>query len=85
MPELRLCASLLASRRQTPALSGTAATALVFDHGGRRIGVALASRSPRLASPLLTLAARNGVPDWPDLEKLIREWSSGVPGGRRPL
>jgi len=54
-----------------------AATALVFDHGGRRIGVALASRSPRLASPLTTLAARSGVPDWPEVEKLIREWCPG--------
>lgn len=55
-------------------MSSTAATALVFDHGGRRIGVALASRSPRLASPLTTLAARNGVPDWAEVEHLIREW-----------
>lgn len=54
-----------------------AATALVFDHGGRRIGVALASRNPRLASPLTTLAARSGVPDWPEVEKLIREWCPG--------
>lgn len=58
-------------------MSGAAASALVFDHGGRRIGVALASRSPRLASPLMTIAARNGVPDWPEIEKLIREWSPG--------
>lgn len=52
-------------------------TALVFDHGGRRIGVALANRSPRLASPLLTLAARDGAPDWPELDKLVREWRPG--------
>lgn len=49
-------------------------TALVFDHGGKRIGVALANRSPRLASPLQTLAARNGAPDWPTLDKLIQAW-----------
>jgi putative Holliday junction resolvase len=58
-------------------VSDSAATALVFDHGGRRIGVALASRNPRLAAPLTTLAARNGVPDWPELEKLVREWRPG--------
>lgn len=58
-------------------MSSTATSALVFDHGGRRIGVALASRSPRLASPLMTLAARSGVPDWPEVEKLVREWSPG--------
>jgi putative Holliday junction resolvase len=72
MPERRL-----AHRWQTAAVSGTPATALVFDHGGRRIGVALANRSPRLASPLMTLAAHSGVPDWPAVERLIREWGPG--------
>ncbi|MEO8444293.1 MAG: Holliday junction resolvase RuvX [Gammaproteobacteria bacterium] len=52
-------------------------SALVFDHGGRRIGVAVANRSPRLASPLLTLSARDGVPDWPELDKLVAEWRPG--------
>jgi putative holliday junction resolvase len=49
-------------------------SALVFDHGGRRIGVAVANVSPRLASPLLTLAARDGTPDWTALDKLVQEW-----------
>jgi putative Holliday junction resolvase len=49
-------------------------SALVFDHGGRRIGVAVANVSPRLASPLLTLAARDGAPDWTELDKLVKEW-----------
>lgn len=49
-------------------------SAIVFDHGGRRIGVAIANRSPHLASPLLTLAARDGVPDWPAVDKLLAEW-----------
>ncbi|MDH4021634.1 MAG: Holliday junction resolvase RuvX [Gammaproteobacteria bacterium] len=57
-----------------PAVNGSA---LVFDHGGRRIGVAVANRSPRLASPLLTLSARNGVPDWAELDKLVKEWGPG--------
>ena len=49
-------------------------SALVFDHGGRRIGVAVANVSPRLASPLLTLTARDGAPDWAELDKLVKEW-----------
>ena len=52
-------------------------SALVFDHGGRRIGVAVANQSPRLASPLLTLPARDGVPDWPTLDRLVKEWNPG--------
>lgn len=67
-------------------------TALVFDHGGRRIGVALAHRTTGLASPLTTLAARDGVPDWPEVERLLAEWRPdclvvGVPynaGAARP-
>jgi putative Holliday junction resolvase len=57
-----------------PAVNGSA---LVFDHGGRRIGVAIANQSPRLASPLLTLSARDGVPDWPEVDKLVKEWGPG--------
>lgn len=49
-------------------------SALAFDHGGRRIGVAVASRSPPLASPLLTLPARDGVPDWQVVDRLLAEW-----------
>lgn len=52
-------------------------SALVFDHGGRRIGVAVANRSPRVASPLLTLPAREGVPDWAALDRLVKEWNPG--------
>ena len=60
-------------------------SALVFDHGGRRIGVAVANQSPRLASPLLTLPARDGVPDWPTLDRLVKELEPGPAGGGRPL
>ncbi|MEO7385845.1 MAG: Holliday junction resolvase RuvX [Gammaproteobacteria bacterium] len=52
-------------------------SALVFDHGGRRIGVAVGNRSPRLASPLMTLAARDGAPDWPAVDRLVKEWNPG--------
>ena len=52
-------------------------SALVFDHGGRRIGVAVANRNPRLASPLFTLPARDGAPDWPNLDRLLKEWQPG--------
>lgn len=36
--------------------------------------MALANRAPRLASPLLTLAAREGIPEWRDIDRLISEW-----------
>lgn len=39
--------------------------------------MALANQCPRLASPLLTLPAREGVPDWLALDALIRDWRPG--------
>jgi putative Holliday junction resolvase len=52
-------------------------SALVFDYGRRRIGVATASRISATASPLTTLPARDGVPDWATLDRLVREWEPG--------
>jgi putative Holliday junction resolvase len=53
-------------------------SALVFDFGERRIGVASANRLADTASPLKTLAARAGEPDWRTIDALIREWQPGV-------
>jgi len=46
---------------------------LGFDFGARRIGVAVGQRLTRTASSLETVA--NGrEPDWPALDRLVREW-----------
>ncbi len=55
-----------------------ATRALVFDFGTRKIGVAAASRLAGTATPLATLPARDGVPDWRDIEALIRDWQPEV-------
>lgn len=52
--------------------------ALVFDFGTRKIGVAAANRRAGTATPLATLPARDGTPDWPALETLLREWEPEV-------
>jgi putative Holliday junction resolvase len=52
--------------------------ALVFDFGARRIGVATASRISGTATALTTLLARNGTPDWPVLDALVKEWQPQV-------
>jgi putative Holliday junction resolvase len=54
------------------------ASALVFDHGGRRIGVALALPVVTTATPITTLLARAGVPDWPAVDRLVAEWQPGA-------
>lgn len=47
---------------------------LAFDFGTRQIGLASGQTVTATATPLTTLPARDGVPDWPRLESLVREW-----------
>ena len=47
---------------------------LAFDFGLRRIGVAWGRRGGAGARPLPVLPARDGVPDWPQLERMVAQW-----------
>ena len=47
---------------------------LGFDFGMRRIGVATGQTQTQNASPLTQLSARDGIPQWQDLDKLMQEW-----------
>lgn len=47
---------------------------LGFDFGTKRIGVAIGQTVTRTANPLTTLAAKQGVPDWQQVKKLIDTW-----------
>lgn len=47
---------------------------LGFDFGMKRIGVAVGQTITRTARPVATLAARNGEPQWGEIEKLIRRF-----------
>lgn len=47
---------------------------LALDFGLRRIGVASGSPLTGTASPLTTVAATDGVPDWSRMDALIGEW-----------
>ena len=47
---------------------------LGFDFGYKRIGVAVGQRLTASASPLSTIQAREGVPNWLELEKTIKHW-----------
>ncbi len=49
-------------------------TALAFDYGLRQIGVAVGQTLTDSASPLTVLRARDGQPDWAQVETLIRDW-----------
>jgi putative Holliday junction resolvase len=54
--------------------SSAAAMVLGFDYGERRIGVAVGQTVTRTASPLKTLPARGGQPDWRAVKTLIEAW-----------
>lgn len=54
-------------------------TALVFDYGERRIGVASASRAAATATALATVAAASTTgPEWSTVDRLVAEWQPGV-------
>lgn len=47
---------------------------LGFDFGFKRIGVAIGQRLTCSANPLPPLAAKQGVPHWEIIHKLIQQW-----------
>lgn len=49
-------------------------TVLAFDYGLRRIGVAVGNTLTGTAEPLVTVAARNGIPDWRAIDRVVAEW-----------
>lgn len=48
---------------------------LGFDHGMKHIGVAVGQDITGSANPLTALRARDGIPDWDEIGKLIKQWS----------
>ena len=51
-----------------------AGTLLGFDYGQRRIGVAVGQKLTGSATPLCTVRAIDGRPDWERISQLISEW-----------
>ncbi len=49
-------------------------TAMGFDFGLRRIGVAFGQSLTRTAQPLPPVFAREGIPNWEEIESRINEW-----------
>lgn len=48
---------------------------LGFDFGYKRIGVAVGQRLTCSASPLHTLVAKQGIPDWAVVQKIVKQWN----------
>lgn len=49
-------------------------TFLGFDYGTERIGVAVGQELTGTATPLTTVRATDGKPDWPAITRLIEQW-----------
>jgi putative Holliday junction resolvase len=67
---------------------------MAFDFGKKRIGVAIGQTVTQSARPLITIHAKDGVPDWQSVTPLIKKWQPdalviGIPlnmdGSEQPL
>lgn len=45
-----------------------------IDYGAARIGVASGQMVTKTATPITTIIAKNGTPDWVKFDKLIKQW-----------
>ena len=52
--------------------------AMGFDYGTKQIGVAVGQTLTGSAEPLAELKARDGIPDWDQIARLIAEWKPDV-------
>ncbi|CAM3827432.1 Putative Holliday junction resolvase [Vibrio aerogenes CECT 7868] len=49
-------------------------TIMAFDFGTKSIGSAIGQEITATASPLKAFQAKDGIPNWDDIEKQIKEW-----------
>ena len=63
---------------QFPAPSDRPFSALAFDFGTQRIGVAFGQSLSSTAQPVKVLKASDGKPDWNEVQGLIDEWRPDV-------
>jgi putative Holliday junction resolvase len=60
-------------------VSGQAApTVLAFDYGLKRIGVAVGNVLTATAEPLQVLRARQGEPEWTEIDRCIAAWHPSI-------
>ena len=65
----------MAAETGTPSGRLSAVRILGFDFGVKRIGVAVGQSLTGRASALKPLVARDGVPDWEQVARLVAEWA----------
>jgi len=65
--------------------SPLAKTILGFDFGTLRIGIAVGQTFTETSTPLAPITARDGIPDWDALGKIILEWQPDLFVVGKPL
>lgn len=55
-----------------------ARTIMAFDYGTKSIGCAIGQEVTGTASPLKAFKAKDGIPNWDDIGKLIKEWQPNL-------
>lgn len=53
-------------------------TVLAFDFGTKSIGVAIGQEVTGTAAPLEALRARDGIPDWNQIQRIYDEWQPHI-------
>lgn len=53
-------------------------TILGFDFGMKNIGIAVGQELTGTANPLMVIKARDGIPDWEQIKKLLQEWQPAL-------
>lgn len=56
----------------------TARTIMGFDFGMKHIGIAVGQELTRTANPLMAIKARDGIPDWDQIGRLLQEWQPAL-------
>jgi putative Holliday junction resolvase len=56
----------------------TARTILGFDFGMKNIGIAVGQELTHTANPLMAIKARDGIPDWTLIGKLLDDWKPAL-------
>ena len=51
---------------------------MAFDFGLRHIGVAVGNRALKTSQPEAVLKARDGIPNWDEVAKIIEEWQPEI-------
>ena len=52
--------------------------AMAFDFGTTKIGVAVGQQITGTASPVAVVKARDGIPQWLAIDRLVEEWQPKV-------